>query len=394
MYEPHIDRRGFLAALIDDGRPLLKLTGLAFVGSGLFAFFLGATRHFLPHDIAFLGVTSAELDVIAESRLVNFMIHDRVSFGGAILACGVLYLWMAEFPLRAGAAWAWWTFLFSGTIGFASFLAYLGYGYLDSWHGAATLVLLPLYAIGMYKSIGILQPERSARSLLVPGWVGTLRSAYGVGRGLLLLSSACLVLGGLIIGRGDDDRVCAAGSGVHETVRGRSGRRQPALDSIDRHDRAGFGGGVGCCGLTMLLCVYCSGPSRSLWQALAVVGLAGFGTAIGVHFPIGYTARLIWRFAVLGAAMFTAGMALSFDRMVRGASKSRPGDWYRICSITHRNRNSGRNVHRGQPCSARQPPTLLRKNRSGRRRRRCRSAAGWRPMSMRTCASSGRESPG
>ena len=36
-------RRGLFEALIGDGRPLLKLTGLALIGSGLFAFFLAAT---------------------------------------------------------------------------------------------------------------------------------------------------------------------------------------------------------------------------------------------------------------------------------------------------------------------------------------------------------------
>lgn len=110
------DARGLIEALIDDGRPLLKLMALALIGAGLFAFFLGATGHFLPHDISHLGMTTDELRSIADSRLVYFMIHDRVSFGGAIIAVGSLYLWLAEFPLRSGHGWAWWTFLVSGTV--------------------------------------------------------------------------------------------------------------------------------------------------------------------------------------------------------------------------------------------------------------------------------------
>src|SRR4051812_27704150 len=77
------DRRGFFETLVGDGRPLLKLSGIALIGSGLFAFFLAATGHFLPHDVAFLGMTTAELHSIAHGRLAHFMMHDRVSFGGA-----------------------------------------------------------------------------------------------------------------------------------------------------------------------------------------------------------------------------------------------------------------------------------------------------------------------
>ena len=313
------DDRGFLAALMDDGRPLLKLTGIALIGSGLFAFFLGATGHFLPHDIAYLGASAEELNSIADARLVHFMIHDRVSFGGAILGVGVLYLWLAEFPLRAREAWAWWAFLISGTIGFASFLAYLGYGYLDSWHGMATLVLLPIYTVGMYRAIETLQPERSIRTLLQPAVHVPWRSALGIGRSLLLVTSLSLVLGGLIIMTVGMTTVfvptdlefmglCTADLQA----------ANPRLVPLIAHDRAGFGGGVCCCGITMFFCVYCGLPSRSLWQALLIMGLTGFGTAIGVHYPIGYTDFTHLAPAYLGAAMFTAGMALSYGGMTRG----------------------------------------------------------------------------
>src|SRR5215510_3241501 len=125
---------GFFAALVGDGRPLLSLTGILLILFGLFALFLGATKHFLPHDVQFLGMTPEELCAINECRIVHFMVHDRVSFGGAIIGVGTLYLWLAEFPWRHREAWSWWLFVVSGILGFSSFLAYLGYGYLDTWH--------------------------------------------------------------------------------------------------------------------------------------------------------------------------------------------------------------------------------------------------------------------
>src|SRR4051794_36011852 len=144
--------RGLFESLVGDGRPLLALTGISLIGSGLFAFFLASTGHFLPHDLQYLGMTADDLRAIAHGRLARFMMHDRVSFGGAIFGIGILYLWLAEFPLARGEAWAWWTFVVSGLVGFASFLAYLGYGYLDTWHGAATLVLLPMFLLGLLVS--------------------------------------------------------------------------------------------------------------------------------------------------------------------------------------------------------------------------------------------------
>lgn len=318
------DTRGLIEGLVDDGRPLLKLTALALIGSGLFAFFLGATGHFLPHDISYLGMTVDELHSIAESRLVHFMIHDRVSFGGAIIAVGSLYLWLAEFPLRSGQGWAWWTFLVSGMIGFASFLAYLGYGYLDSWHGIATLVLLPIFSLGMYKSLELVRPLPSIRVLFAGASRPSWKSRFEVGRLLLLITALCIMLGGAIIMTvgmttvfvPQDLEYMKLDAEDLQTV-------NPRLISLIAHDRAGFGGGVCCCGLTMFFCVLCGTPSRSLWQVLLVTGTFGFGTAIGVHFPIGYTTFIHLAPAYLGATMCCVGMILTFNRMVRQNKNAR-----------------------------------------------------------------------
>jgi len=312
------DTRGFIEALIDDGRPLLKLTALALIGSGMFAIFLGVMVQFLPQDIAHLGMTADELRSIADSRLVYFMIHDRVSFGGAIIAVGSLYLWLTEFALRSGHGWAWWTLLVSGTIGFASFLAYLGHGYLDSWHLTATLVLLPIFALGMIKSLSLVHPLPSIRILFAGASPTSLKSPYECGRLLLLITALSLMLGGFIIMTvgmttvfvpEDLDYMELSIEELHDA--------NPHLIPLIAHDRAGFGGGVCSCGIAMFFCILRGTPSRSLWQVLLITGIFGFGSAIGVHFPIGYTTFIHLAPAYLGATMCALGLVLTFNGMVR-----------------------------------------------------------------------------
>src|SRR5204862_1124181 len=93
------DDRGFFETLIT-GRSLLILTALTLMGCGAFALFQAATGQFLPHDVDFLGLTARQLCTLRGCRVVHFMMHDRVSFGGVLLAIGVMYLWLTEFPLR------------------------------------------------------------------------------------------------------------------------------------------------------------------------------------------------------------------------------------------------------------------------------------------------------
>jgi len=74
-------------------------------------------------------------------------------------AVAIMYLWLIEFPLRRGEAWAWWLLLISGVVGFASFLTSLGYGYLDTWHGTGTLLLIPVFATGLLLSRRLLRGD-------------------------------------------------------------------------------------------------------------------------------------------------------------------------------------------------------------------------------------------
>jgi hypothetical protein len=299
------DDRGFFETLLGDGRSLIKLTALALIGSGAFALFLASTGQFLPHDTDYLGMTAAQLCAVRGCRIVHFMIHDRVSFGGVLVAIGVMYLWLTEFPLRRRETWAWWALLISGGAGFLSFLAYLGYGYLDSWHGAATLGLLPLFAAGLLRT-------RPLRVETVPRQAIDPRSRRGAGHILLLLATFGICAAGLTIMTVGMTTVFVPQDITFMGITPAELRHVNAhLVPLIAHDRAGFGGALMSCGLAMFLAVLYGTPSRSLWQALAAAGVTGFCAAIAVHPLIGYTDLFHLGPAIAGCVVFFAGMAIT-----------------------------------------------------------------------------------
>jgi MFS family permease len=311
-----LDDRGLLGALLGDGRPLLLLSGLALVLAGGFALFLSASKHFLPHDVDYLGMTAEQLCGINNCRVVYFMFHDRVAFGGALIAIGVLYMWLAEFPLRRREAWAWWAFVVSGIFGFGSFLAYLGYGYLDTWHGAATLLILPCFVIGLAKSRAYLEAPRGIGSLSRPGASVSWLSPLGMGRALLLAVAGGMIAGGLTVMTFGMTRVFVPQDLIfmgltRSDLQTISARLIPLI----AHDRAGFGGAICTTGVTVLLCVWCARPSRNLWQILCLAGVIGFAAAIGVHPIVGYNDLFHLAPAILGAIMFVAGLILCWRPM-------------------------------------------------------------------------------
>jgi hypothetical protein len=313
------DERGLLRELVGDGVPLFELTAAALLVSGAFAVFLSFRREFLPHDVAFLGMSARDLCAIADCRIVRFMFHDRVAFGGTLVAVATLYLWLAAFPLRQGFAWAWRAFLLSGVLGFGSFLAYLGYGYLDTWHGAATLVLLPVYAVGLVMT----------RPLAAAHTTGWLRSAEGrqappsvrLGRWLLLATGASLVLAGaVIVYLGMTEVFVAEDLGFMGVTRRVLDDVNVRLVPLIAHDRAGFGGGLATTGVLLLMSAWYAAPGRAFHQAVVIAGSAGFGSAIGTHFVEGYVNPTHLAPAFAGAALFAAGALCEIGGWRRTAS--------------------------------------------------------------------------
>ena len=301
------DDRSFVDVLVGDGRPLLIVSAIFLLACGAFAIFQASTSQLLPHDVGYLGMSADQLCAYQGCRILHFMIHDRISFGGVLIAIGVIYLWLIEFPLRRGETWAWWALVSSGLVGFTSFLSYLGYGYLDSWHGAGTLVLLPMFLGGIVRARGL-------ATLAIPPLSLDFRSRAGLGRALLLLASAGIAAGGVVITTVGMTTVFVPQDFefIGET-RAAIGAIHPHLLPLIAHDRAGFGGALASLGVAMFPSLRYGRSSRALWQALAVAGTAGFSTAIGVHPVIGYLSVTHLAPAVLGAAVFAVGLGLAIS---------------------------------------------------------------------------------
>lgn len=305
--DPH-DNRSFFAPLISDGRQFLSLGTLGLLLSGLFAIYLAATRQFLPHDVKFLGMSPAELCAEGACSVVHFMVHDRVSFGGALIALAILYFWLIHFPLKEGLRWAWWTLLISNIAGLLSFLTYLGFGYLDSWHAAATGLIIPCFAIGLAKTYPSLIPQQSHLKRRPLEW----RTRTGFGWLLILATAVTMVGAGLTISIVGMTVVFVPQDLEYmHTTTAALNAMNPRLIPLIAHDRAGFGGAVFNVGLVLVACTWFARPSRALWQAFALASSVGFATAIGIHPLVGYNNLVHLAPACLGAVVFTMGLAFT-----------------------------------------------------------------------------------
>jgi hypothetical protein len=297
------------------GQALLRLSAWALILAGIIALALGVSGRFLPHDERYLGMTARDLCAVHGCKIVHFMIHDRVSFGGALIAVGLLYWWLTDGPLTEGRAWAWWLLLFSGIVGFASFFAYLGYGYLDTWHGLATLALLPSFAGGLAITG---RNATDIHELLRPASWGAWRSTVGVGRLALLMTACGMICGGLTIFfvgmtcvfvPQDLEFMNLSVAELHAL--------NPRLVPLIAHDRAGFGGAVCCAGVALCFSIWCSPLTRGLWWTLVVAGMAGFGAGVGAHPAVGYNDAFHLAPAVLGACGYALGLVLVSSRLPR-----------------------------------------------------------------------------
>lgn len=131
------------------GQFLFVLQGCGLLGAGLAITFIGATSVFVPEDLEFMGTTAEALRA-ANPRLVPLIAHDRATFGGMLLAGGLVVLLTALWGFRPGDRWLWWALLAAGPPAYAAAIGvHLVVHYTNVLHLTPPAVGLALFVVGL-----------------------------------------------------------------------------------------------------------------------------------------------------------------------------------------------------------------------------------------------------
>lgn len=123
--------------------------GVSLSVGGLVIAGVGVTDVFVPQDLAFMGVTPAELNA-ANPKLIPLIAHDRAGFGGALFSNAVMLLIVALWGIQQGQRWLWWTLLAGGSPAFIAGLSvHFSIGYRDFIHLLPAYFAAALYVAGL-----------------------------------------------------------------------------------------------------------------------------------------------------------------------------------------------------------------------------------------------------
>jgi dihydroorotate dehydrogenase len=121
------------------GQLLFVIHGVVLMVAGSVILTIGMTSVFVREDLEFLGTTAEALNS-AHPQLKPLIAHDRASFGGMLLSCGVATVLSALWGFQRGQAWLWWTLMIGGNVAYLAALAvHMNVGYSSHLH------LLPVY---------------------------------------------------------------------------------------------------------------------------------------------------------------------------------------------------------------------------------------------------------
>ncbi len=315
------------------GQRFLALVGWMLIGVAVIALITAASIVLLPHELTYLQATVPELyRGHHDGTLVGYIIHNRVSFSGALLIAGGFYLWLVYRPLRRGESWAWWTLLVSGFLGSATIFNYLTHDYLDSWHAFGTTGIVLTMAIGLVLSYSGLEQPAGIRTL-IPQDLANLRLGFSkmspllIGRLFLSVWAVGTIMGGLLISitgmfpifvPQDLDFMQTTVAGLEQI----NSRLIPFI----AHDRIGFGGALFSWGIAAFFCIWHGlrpGSGRLLYW-MCVLWLIELLTAIAIHPAVGYNSLSHLAPFLIKDAFFLIGLAFVHPELAQVFDDNKP----------------------------------------------------------------------
>lgn len=297
-----------IAAVLNNGWLGLALVGAGLLITGSSAITVALTTVILPYDEAYLGMSRSTMAAF-NNHLLPFMSHDRVTYAGCGMSCGLLGIALSLFGARIGQRWAYLAARNSAAFGFASFLLFLGFHYLDPLHALVTLMLLPLFLWGIWKK-PVALAMRSSNLYNSKPWRDALTGQFWfvcIGLGLVLAGITICKVGTSTVFVNEDLMF------MHTTAHDLLAHNDRLLPAI-AHDRAGFGGSLVTAGIAVLITAlrgYRQGEGW-VWWTLLIAGLPGFVSTLAIHFHIGYTNMFHLLPAYIASFMFAAGLILSY----------------------------------------------------------------------------------
>lgn len=132
------------------GQLMFVLEGFGLVSAGLVISGIGMTRVFVHEDLQFIRTTPEALAAVSP-HLLPLIAHDRASFGGMLIAFGLLIELSALWGFRRGEWWLWLgLFLANGFAYGAALAVHFAVGYTNWWH------LLPAYSAVALVTLGLI----------------------------------------------------------------------------------------------------------------------------------------------------------------------------------------------------------------------------------------------
>lgn len=121
------------------GQLVFIVHGMVILVAGIVICWVAVTSVFVATDLEFMQ-TSAEALEGAHPRLVPLVAHDRATFGGMLIACGLTVFLSTLWGFRRGHLWHWWALVLAGNAAYLATLAvHLHVGYHSLFH------LMPVY---------------------------------------------------------------------------------------------------------------------------------------------------------------------------------------------------------------------------------------------------------